>query len=195
MCTGIGHFLYVWQDLIGALIGGAMGFGGAYTLAKTQEHTQTKSAARIVAIVHEGYIATATRWLKHEHAMDVLVSSEDLPRMLTEKPLEITPLYLPNREKLSALNDDDLHEHLQLFYLNSRQLENNYVSYMQTAVGAPGKGALLDKLRTDLLRAAYNGVCANYLLNKHVIKKGFKKNPAMEANYKTHNGILEYSAD
>jgi len=189
--------VHYWGELIGAVIGGFLGFFGAKTLAREQEKSQLRLSARHLIGEAENFTYAAVTHLEHKKAGPPKGTSSYLASFLLQVPLELSPLFMPSYGVIHQVDDQQLIQHLHIFYLNTKQIRkllDMYEAALTPSIITPGVRPtsldIADKIEEHLLRAGHNAVCARYLLEKRILTKSFKFNPVIEEGCKDFNSKL-----
>lgn len=183
-------FLYRWQDLAGALIGGLLGVVGAFIVAQRFQAAEFKGAAIQITIELEGVIAVARRYCEKQ--------KEGAPRavlvgaVIGSSLLATTALFAQSKQKINMLAEYLLSEHLAIFELNYSKLLERLETYSALApTGIAAHVNIEKEIENFLLSSGYNAICIQYLINKKVLRKNFKRNPDLENTVKETIGKIE----
>ncbi|MFZ3091249.1 MAG: hypothetical protein WA240_11580 [Nitrospirota bacterium] len=176
------EFLYKWQTLIGAAIGGFIGLLAALIVAHDARHREERSAAMLVSV-------DLTSVLAAEDALRELISiqqinSEKEPQWITNQLMKACPT-LSGLFEASLLRimpiDEYMAAHLSLFktlYLDVMDMVNKLVSANEI-LRETGRQTLTNQelqshinlIHSRFLKACEHARCAEPLIDKFILRR------------------------
>ena len=127
MNTTLIECIHRWQELIGALIGGSMGFIGAFIVVYAQRRREENSAAMLLIgdlTVFEGSIDEVLKAAKNfpKPQQDLFIVSQ-----LIRLRSSLSPLFETARSQVMPVDQQLLAPHLHLFQM----IYNNYIQALE----------------------------------------------------------------
>lgn len=173
-------FLYRWQTLTGALLGGVFSLSVAFIVAYIGRRRDDLAAAMLVTV---NVVETKARYLSIKHvSKDKKISEADYHRWVSEKLVQSRPKLTPTFDaavaRLMPL-DAHLASHLSMFQMSHRELEEKLDRLTEDYREVREKGKSSRSVESidadarvitkDFERAAKFAECAENLINMLIL--------------------------